>query len=57
MTNLPKEAILVTMDVKSLFTNIPHTEGVNAVAKAPEKLKDITNQTVILRLLALTLYL
>ena len=39
--NLPKEAILVTMDVKSLFTQIPHSEGINAVAKAMEKLKEI----------------
>ena len=47
--NLPKEAILVTMDVKSLFTNIPHAEGINAVAKALEKLKDITisNQVIL----------
>ena len=56
--NLPELAILVTMNVKSLFTNIPHAEGINAVAKALEKLKDITiSNRVILKLLSLTLYL
>jgi hypothetical protein len=34
--NLPDEALLVTMDVKSLYTNIPHREGVNAVAQSLE---------------------
>ena len=37
--NLPEHAILVTMDVKSLFTQIPHSEGINAL----EKLKRITS--------------
>ena len=32
ITGLPENTILVTMDVKSLFTNIPNTEGINAVA-------------------------
>ena len=27
--NLPEDTILVTMDVKSLFTNIPNSEGIN----------------------------
>ena len=46
------------MDVKSLFTNIPHAEGINTVAKALEKLKNITiSKRVILKLLPLTLYL
>ena len=30
----PKGSILVTMDVASLYTNIPHREGLNAVAQA-----------------------
>ena len=29
--NLPQKAILVTMDVKSLYTNIPNREGITAV--------------------------
>ena len=29
--NLPKETFLVTMDVKSLYTNIPNIEGIEAV--------------------------
>ena len=42
--------------MKSLFTNIPHAEGINAVAKALEKLKDITiSNRVILKLLHFTL--
>ena len=54
--NLPEEAIIVIMDVKSLFTNIPHAEGINAVAKALEKLKDVTiSNLVILKLLSVTL--
>ena len=46
------------MDVKSLFTQIPHTEGINAVARAIENAKN-TNMSnrVILKLLSLTLHL
>ena len=29
--DLPKDSILVTMDVKSLYTNIPNSEGIDAV--------------------------
>ena len=56
--NIPKDTILVTMDVKSLFTQIPHTEGTNAVAGAIENAKNtnISNR-VILKLLSLTLHL
>ena len=35
--NVPRDAILVTMDVGSLFTNIPHNEGINTVARALER--------------------
>lgn len=55
---LPEDAILVTMDVKSLFTQIPHNEGINAVAKALEKLDNPTaSNRVIIKLLSLTLHL
>ncbi|CAH2273976.1 Hypothetical predicted protein [Pelobates cultripes] len=30
ITNLPANTILVTMDVESLYSNIPHTDGINA---------------------------
>ena len=32
ITEFPAESILVTMDVRSLYTNIPHREGINVVA-------------------------
>ena len=46
------------MDVKSLFTQILHREGINAVARALEKIKDskVSNR-VIIKFLSLTLYL
>jgi hypothetical protein len=51
-------SILVTMDVASLFTNIPHKEGVNAVAHALEQRKNPSIVTrVILKLLTLVLFL
>ena len=58
IANLPNDAILVTMDVKSLFTQIPHSEGINAVARALEKLKNsqVSNR-VIIKFLSLTLHL
>ena len=31
LTSLPENAILVTADVKSLYTNIPHEEGIGSV--------------------------
>ena len=35
--NIPDDAILVSMDVRSLYTNIPNDEGVNAVKEALDK--------------------
>ena len=58
ITDLPENTILVTMDVKSLFTNIPNTEGINAVAKALENQTDLKIPThVIIKFLHLTLTL
>ena len=34
---VPKNAILVSMDVNSLYTNIPQEEGINTVCKAYER--------------------
>ena len=45
---VPKNSILVTMDVSSLYTNIPHREGLNAAARA---LEARTNRTVPTRVL------
>ena len=41
ITDLPENTIILTMDVKSLFTNIPNREGINAVAKALENQTDL----------------
>ena len=58
MKNLPKDAILVTMDVASLYTNIPHSEGINAAAHALEKRQNPSVSTrVLLKFLSLVLYL
>ena len=58
ITELPVESILVTMDVRSLYTNIPHREGINAVAKALENIKGTQISTrVIIKLLSLILHL
>ena len=42
-TNLPKKAILVTMDVKSLYTNIPNREGIKSVV---DRIKDSDIRTL-----------
>ena len=58
MDPLPKGAFLVTMDVTSLYTNLPHNEGINAVAKFLE-VDDPTfiSTRVILKFLSLILNL
>ena len=55
---VPRDAILVTMDVGSLYTNIPHKEGLNTVAQALERRRSPTISTrVIIKFLSLILYL
>ena len=34
LTNLPSNTLLVTLDVSSLYTNIPHEEGIAACTEA-----------------------
>ena len=58
ITDLPENTILITMNVKSLFTNIPNTEGINAVAKSLENQTDLNIPThVIIKFLHPTLTL
>ena len=46
------------MDVKSLYTNIRHTEGIQSAAKALEDREDENTSTrVIIKFLSLVLYL
>ena len=40
---IPEDAILVTIDVCSLYTNIPHKDGISATRRALDKR---TNQEI-----------
>src|SRR5690606_18910758 len=40
ITDLPKDAILCTLDVSSLYTNIPTDEGIEATLEAYARLHD-----------------
>ena len=54
--DITNNTILVTMDVKSLFRQIPHSEGISAVARALEKMKESKmSNRVIIKFLSLTL--
>ena len=56
--DITNNTILVTMDVKSLFTQIPHSEGISPVARTLEKMKESKmSNRVIIKFLSLTLYL
>ena len=37
--DIPQESLLVTLDAKSLYTNIPNNEGIKAVKESYEKTK------------------
>lgn len=40
---LPEDTLLATLDVSSLYTNIPHTEGIQACREALESMqKDVS---------------
>ena len=56
--DVPNNAYLIVMDVKSLYTNIRNTEGIQSVTKALEDRKDENTPTrVIIKFLSLVLYL
>ena len=56
--NLPKDTYLVTLDVKSLYTNIPKSEGITAVKRSLERhLKRTVDTKVITTFLELILTL
>ena len=38
----PEESLLVTLDIKSLYTNILNNEGIKKVEESYEKCKEIT---------------
>ena len=40
LKDIPQESLLVTLDVKSLYTNIPNNEGIKAVKESYEKYKE-----------------
>ena len=54
--NIPTNCLLVTIDVKSLYTNIPNSEGISAVKAAYESYPEKSVATkVIITFLALIL--
>ena len=56
--SIPKNSYLVTMDVRSLYTNIPNAEGISAVTRAFDNYSNKTTTTkVITTFLALILTL
>ena len=41
LPKLPHNIILVSIDIKSLYTNIPHTEGIEACINYIEKYRNL----------------
>ena len=46
-TPVPNDCILVTVDVKSLYLNIPHTDGIKAVLNRLYRTKSLADQMAI----------
>ena len=58
LKDIPQESLLVTLDVKSLYTNIPNNEGIKAIKGSYEKCKEKTvSAKVIIALFSLILTL
>ena len=57
MKPIPAGSYLVTMDVRSLYTNIPHEEGIKAVEETIKTSSDKSKTTMISTLLRLILML
>ena len=55
--NIPNDCLLVTLDVKSLHTNIPNNEGIKAVREAYDNHPNKTATKVIITFLSLMLTL
>ena len=47
--HIPKESLLVTLDVKSLYTNIPNNDGIKVVREAYDKypFKSVSTKVII----------
>ena len=48
VNDIPQESLLVTLDVKSLYTNISNNEGIRAVKESYEKYKEKTVSTKVI---------
>ena len=46
--DIPQESLLITLDVKSLYTNIPNNGGIKAVKESYEKYKEKTVSTKVI---------
>ena len=47
--DIPQESLLVTLDVKSLYANIPNNEGIKAIKEPYEKYKEKTVSTKVIK--------
>ena len=53
--NLDKDEWMFTMDVSSLYTNIPHTEGIDVVKTTIQNQKGSPNSEYVIKLLSMVL--